>query len=385
MTLIRRLGAGLTATLLVLAGPARAQLAVSANDGKQVLADGVQVVPVAPKPDSVSVIDLSARPPRLLGSVAAPTSVIGPPSSVAVAPDESFALVTSARKLSPEDPTAIVADDRVSVVALNGGTPRLTATLRAGAGASGVSINPAGTLALVANRAEGTVSVFAIAGGSLTPAGKVRIGPESSAPAMVVFFDGGRRALVSRDGDHRISLLAIDGARVTVEPAVLAAGLRPYQIDTAGPRRFAVVGNIGGGGRDVDTLSLIDLAKPVPRVVDTAAVGLTPEGVKMSPDGRYVATTVNNGSNASPASPRYHQNGLLQVWRTADGHLVKAAQAATGGWGQGIAWSTDGRRLLVQCMVGERIEAFAFDGRRLRRTAVLPMPAGPAAIRTAER
>jgi DNA-binding beta-propeller fold protein YncE len=79
-------------------------------------------------------------------------------------------------------------------------------------------------LALVANRAEGTVSIFKIAGLTVTAAGKVRIGDEKSAPAEPIFFDGGKRALVSRDGDHRISVLSLNGAEATVLPQTLAGG-----------------------------------------------------------------------------------------------------------------------------------------------------------------
>jgi DNA-binding beta-propeller fold protein YncE len=364
---------------------ASAEIAVSANDGKQVLADGVQVVPDVRQPDSISIIDLSATPPRLVSTLEIPTSVIGPPGSVAVAPDESYALVTASRRISAHDPTQIVPDDVLTVVDLRSSPLRVRATLHAGAGASGVSINAAGTLALVANRSEGTVSVFSLSGGNATAAGKVRIGEVTSAPAQPMFFDNGRRALVTRDGDHKISLLSIDGSEVTLAPQTIASGLRPYQVDTAGPRRYAIVANIGGGGRDTDTISLIDLAPPVPRVVDTAAVGLTPEGVKMSPDGRYAAVSVNNGSNAAHSSPLYHATGLLQIWRIGNGKLQKVAEAPVGGWGQGIVWTQDARTLLVQCMIGQHIEVFTFDGRRLRHTAQLKMPAGPAGIRTAER
>jgi hypothetical protein len=200
---------------------------------------------------------------------------------------------------------------------------------------------------------KGTVSLFTIVDGVVTPAGKVTVGDPDSSPAMVIFFDGDRRALVSRDHDHRIVQLSLEGATATLTPVSLAAGLRPYQIDTDGPRRFAVSGNIGGGGRDVDTISLIDLAPAVPRVVDTVAVGLTPEGLKMSPDGRYVAVNVNEGSNLSTKAPTYHPQGLVQVWRIDGQRLVKVAQAPVGAWGQGIAWSRDSRRLLVQSMVGQ--------------------------------
>lgn len=361
-----------------------AEIAVSANDGKQILEDGVQIVPITPRPDSITLIDLAARPPRVLGSLEVPTSVIGPPGSVAVAPDESYALVTASRRISTRDPRQIEPDDLLTVIDLKAQPPRVSATLHAGAGASGVAINPAGTLALVANRSEGTVSVFALEGGRARPVSKVRLGDPISAPAQPIFFDGGRRALVSRDGDHKISLLRIDGEMVTVATETIAAGLRPYQLDTAGARRYAVSANIGGGGRDVDTISLIDLSAVVPRVIDSVAVGLTPEGIKMSPDGRYVAVNVNNGSNASSRSPQYHLHGVLQIWRIEAGKLVKVTETSVGGWGQGIVWSKDGRTLLVQAMVGNLIEAFSFDGRELRRSATLDMPTGPAGIRTAE-
>jgi DNA-binding beta-propeller fold protein YncE len=364
--------------------PALAEIAVSANDGKQVLHDGQQVVPSPRQPDSITLIDLSAKPPRLLASIPVPASVIGPPASVAVAPDESYALVTASRRLAERDPTQIEPDDLVTVVDLKTSPPRVRQTLHAGAGASGVSINPSGTLALVANRSEGTVSVLTLSNGEIRHAGKVTLGEPASAPAQPIFFDNGRRALVTRDGDHKISMLLIDGDKVSVAPTALAAGLRPYQIDTAGPRRYAAVAMIGGGGRDVDTISLIDLAPTVPEVVDTVAVGLTPEGIKMSPDGRFVAVNVNNGSNASPTSVHYRAQGLLQVWRIDERRLVKVTQVEVGGWGQGIAWSKDSRSLLVQCMVGDIIDVFGFDGRRLRPAGKLNLPAGPAGIRTAE-
>lgn len=360
--------------------PAQAQVAISANDGKQVLADGVQVVPDRPPADNITVLDL--RSLRVLATLPVPTSVIGPPSSVAIAPDGSFALVTAARKISPTDSKAIVPDDLVSVIAL-GPSPHVTATLHAGAGASGVSISPAGDLALVANRAEGTVSVFAIRGSALSKTQTLTLGEPKSAPAMPTFYAGGSRALVTRDGDHRISILTIEGGTARLLPETLAPGLRPYEITTAGDRRYAVSANIGGGGRDMDTLALIDLGGPLPRVIDVVATGLTPEGVRMAPDGRHVAVNVNNGSNAPASSPLHSPSGRLQVWKVEDGHLRLVATARIGGWGQGVAWSRNGRRVFAQSMIEKRLEAFAFDGRRLEPIGTLPLEPGPAAIAVA--
>lgn len=366
------------AFLLCLAAlPVQAQVAISANDGKQILVNGVQTVPAQPLADSVSILSLDRL--RVVATVAAPTSVIGPPSSVTVAPDGSFALVTASRQVIDGQ---LVPDDRVSVIALTG-TPRVTATLHAGAGASGVAINPAGTLALVANRSEGTVSVFTIADSVLTKTATLTLGDAKSAPAQPIFYDGGKRALVTRDGDHRISILAIDGETVRLLPETLAPGLRPYEITTAGDRAYAVSANIGGSGRDTDTLSLIDLSGPLPRVIDVVAVGLTPEGVRMSPDGRHIAVNVNNGSNAAHESPFYNPAGCLQIWKIEGGRLRFVTEAPIGGWGQAVAWSADGRHVFAQVMVERRIESFAFDGRRLTRGPSLAMPAGPAAMAVA--
>ena len=362
--------------LAALAMPARADIAVSANDGTQVLADGKQVVPSPLGADSASVIAFGGGTLRLVATIAAPASVIGPPRSVAITPDGKYAIVTCARRVRA-DGTDIEPDDRVSVIDL--ASMKLVSSTRAGAGASGVAIDPAGHRVLIANRAAGTLSLFAFANGALTPIATVAVGPATSSPAQPIFYDGGRKALITRDGDHRISLVTVSDAGLSVGDTSLAAGLRPYAIDAAGPR-FAVVGNIGGGGRDVDTISLIDLAGETPAVIDTVAVGLTPEGVRMSPDGRFVAITVHNGS-ALPRSARgWSDHGLLQIWRIAAGRLIKVTETAMGGWGQGIVWSKDGRQILAQAMRDKRIQSFTFDGARLTRGPELALPSGPAAI-----
>ncbi len=79
--------------------PAYAQLAVSANDNKVVNENGKNVVVANAAPDTVSIIDLKSL--KIVGEVQAPTSVVGPPLSVALTPDESYALVTSAQKKDP--------------------------------------------------------------------------------------------------------------------------------------------------------------------------------------------------------------------------------------------------------------------------------------------
>jgi len=371
--------------LLLVPLTAEAQLAVSSNDNKVMLDNGVnKVVPNAP-PDTVTIIDLKVSPPRVVAEIAAPGSVVGPPLSVALTPDESLALVTSSTKLDPNDATKTVPDNRVSVIDLKATPPAVIATLEAGKSPAGVSINRQGTLALVANRSEGTVSVYTIQGKTVTPAGKVTIADEKSGTSHAAFAPDGRMALVTRDGDHKISVLSIDGTKVEYTKRDMNAGLRPYGIDISTNGAFAAVANIGRGQGDVDTVSLIDLKMTPPRVVETISVGQTPEGIKVSPDNQHVAVVVMNGSNKPKSSPFYNDNGKLVMLKVSGSSITKVAEAPIGHWSQGAAFSADGKTVLVGNMVEKDVQVFAWDGQSLRETARIKVNGGSAAIRTAEK
>lgn len=275
------------------------KLAVSANDAKVQLENGVVCAIKNPVPDTVSIIDLSRHPPAIIADVEAPTSVAGPPYAVAVMPDESLALVSAATRVDPSDPTKIISHNLLSVIDLHATPPRVIQTLECGVGASGISINAAGTLALVCNRGEGTISLFTIEGKTLTPAGKLQMGDAraGSSPSHVVITPDGTRALVTRDGDHGLTLLRIDGSKVEVTDRTFYAGFRPYGVDITPDGAAAVVACMGRGQGDVDTVSVIDLRMDPPRTVSTLSVGVTPEGIKLSADGRWCAVVTQEGSN----------------------------------------------------------------------------------------
>jgi len=371
------------AALPLLSFSAVGQIALSANDNKAVLINGVTSVASNPAPDSIDIIDLGVTPPKIIGSLKAPASVVGPPQSVAIARDESYALVTGAFKVDPADAKKVVPNDALSVIDLKASPPTVIATLQAGKAAAGVSINRAGTLALVANRNEGTVSVFTISGKTLTPAGKIDFGNPKAGPSHVAFTPDGKTALVTRDGDHRISVLKIDGNKVEETKPFMVAGFRPYSVSISPKGTVAVLSNQGGGQGDTDLLSVIDMKVNPPRIVDTVSVEQIPEGVTMSPDGKYVAATMQNGSNKPSTHPNYHKGSVLAVYRIDGTKLTLAAKAEFGPWGQGVVWSKDGKTLLAQSMADKSIDVFAFNGKTLKKTGSIKVSGGAAGIRTA--
>ena len=361
------------------------KLAVSANDAKVRIENGVVCAIKNPRPDTVSIIDLTRNPPAIIAEVEVPTSVAGPPYAVALTPDEALALVSAATRVDPADATKIIPHNLLSVIDLKATPPRVIQTLESGAGASGISINAAGTLALVCNRGEGAISVFTIDGKTLTPAGKLTIGDAKSSPSHVVITPDGTRALVTRDGDHGLTMLRINGSKVEVTDRTFHAGFRPYGADITPDGAVAVVACMGRGQGDVDTVSVIDLRLEPPRTVSTLSVGVTPEGIKLSADGRWCAVVTQEGSNRPAGSPFHHARGKLVVLGLNGTQLTKIAEAPIGGWSQGVAFSADGRTILVQNMVEQNIQVFDFNGSVLRETSQIPLKGGGAAIRTAGR
>ena len=375
-----------SALALAAAPVAHAQMAVSVNDNKAVVDDGTVRAVANPAPDTISLLDLSVFPPKVVAEIDAAGSVQGPPLSVAITPDESLALVTVAQRI---EGGRLVADNRLLVVDIAARPPVVIETLRTGLAPAGVSISASGTFAMVANRGDGTVSLFTIAGRRVTPAGSVLLGNAKSGPSHVAITPDGRRALVTRDGDNRVSFLAFDDKRQLFDTGYsLATGSRPYGIDISRDGLQAVVANIGTGDGKSDTVSLIDIDAKVPAVLHTLAVGQTPEGILFSPSGKHVAVVVMNGSNKQAGSPHYAPNGRLVMLRVDGGKLRRVASARIGKWSQGVAFSPNGRLVMVQNMVEKTIQLLRwqeFDEDLSDTGQVLTMRGGPAAIRTATR
>jgi DNA-binding beta-propeller fold protein YncE len=371
--------------LLALPAAARADIVLSSNDGHTVQDDQKHLV--APKdlhPDTISIIDVAHYPPRITATVDVPGSVVGPPTAAWVANDESWAIVTSATKADAQAKDGMAPDDRVSVVDLTSKPPKITQSLTSGLGATTVRLSPDGKLALIANRSEGTLSVFSVADKTLTAIGKVDLGNKASLPSGIVFAQDGRHALLSRGGDNMVSVLNIDGTKVTVDPRPLTAGMAPYTMDGNAAGTLAVVSNMGRGDGDEDSVSLIDLTSTPFRVVETVGVPPSPEPLKLSPDGKFLAVGAENGTTKPSSHPFHHDKGLLTMFAVEGKTLRRLDQAPIGPWNEAIAFSRDGHTILVQSMADREINVFRWDGHKLKPGKSLVIKdAGPESFATA--
>jgi DNA-binding beta-propeller fold protein YncE len=363
---------------------------VSANDGKVALNDGV-IEYVRGGKDSVTVIDLREDHPKIVAELEVPNSVISPPSNVAISPDGSIILVASARKYEG-DPPKQISDDRLTVIDLRvhsrDGAPAVSTTLKVGKGPAGVAINRSATLALTANRDEGSISLIRLATQKLIS--KVSLGDDKAGPSAAAFTPDGTRALVTLYGvgavptGTKVAILRIRDEKVELTDRLITTGLGPYGLDISRSGNIAVVANLGGGVTgDADVVSVIDLEQDPVRVVNAVSVAPSPEGIKLSPDARFLAVSSVNGTHKARSSAFYRDAGILQIYAVLGTRLEKIAEADSGHWCQGVAWSEDARRLYLQCMVEKEIQIFSFDPSEpanLQRMPSLKVNGGPAGL-----
>jgi len=353
----------LTTVMLLASAPAFADLAISGQDGKQVRAgDGL---PMVPTPDSVATIEFSSsKAPRVIGMINVCSTQMGPPSALAVAPDYSFVLATCPQKFGPDN--KLTAANTVAVIGLDDPTkPKLLETVEAGTGATGVIMNRRATIALVTGVGDDSITLFTIKDRHLTKGGQVKLEAKAE-PRDVLIAPDGKFAYAMRFGDGKVTKLAIKGDQLS-RVADFEVGTQPDGGSISADGRYLFVNDFGGAPsttKGVGATALIDTRTG--KITDAKEVGALPEDVVQSPDGRYAAVVVGNGSATVRNAANYNSVfGKLVIFRRDGGKLVHVTDGQIGHACQGVVWSEDGKRLLVQCSVERDIRVLDFDGNSL--------------------
>jgi len=378
------------AVLLFSAASAQAQLLISGNDEKQRWNDEGKPVLMPPGKDTVSIIDVRNRAkPVIVANLPLMNSVVGPPTNVAITPDQHLALVANSLEwVQDGDGWKTQPDNKVYVIDLTVSPPALMATITVGKQPSGIAINRAGTLALVADRADSAVSVLSIDGKQVRVLDMVALsapGAPSEQPSAVAITPDGKRALVAKFASHKVALLEIDGQKVTYGKYDMAVGLWPYNVQITSNGKLGIAGNSGAMGASdgqIDAAAIIDMEAKPPRVVDQVVVGDGPEGLAVSPAGDYVAVVILNGAGNVPKSAFFHQEHSYVSLLKVDGKKVrKVSQTEVGGLAEGVAFSPDGKYLYVGNFLDSDMDILRLDGNRLVKVGSLKLPGHPASLR----
>jgi DNA-binding beta-propeller fold protein YncE len=305
--------------------------------------DGKPVVNPTGK-DTVQIIDL-AQPeaPKIVATLPLENSIVGPPTNLAISPDGRIALVADSMTVVQDNgANKMVPTDKLWVIDLKANPPALVQTLTLGKQPSGLSFSPKGDLALVCNRADGTISVLKIDGTTVTQTGLVTVSP---GVAQVVFTPDGKHALAVRSPDNKLAILDVDGGTVTYNKVDVPTYAFPYNVVVTPDSKLAITadnGNSGSSDGNADAVSVVDLEGPHPHVIAHITVGDAPEGLAISPKGDLAVVANVNGSNM-PAAWFHHPTASLTVLRIEGKTVTAIKTVQVGAFTEAVAFSPDGR------------------------------------------
>ena len=346
-------------------------------------ADG-KMMTSPPDKDAVVILDIKNREnPKIVATLPLVNSVFGPPVNLAITPDESLALVANSMDwVQEEGKWKGVPGSDIFVIDLKANPPALIATVKGGKQPSGMAINRAGNLALIANRADNSVSVLSISGKEVKVIDTVAIGEQVSA---VAFTPDGKRALVSKNVTNKAAVLDIAGDKVTYSKYDMLVGMFPYNIAITPNGKLGLTANngaLGSADGNIDTVGVIDMEAKPPRVIDEVVVGDGPEGLAISPRGKIAVAMLLRGSNASKSAFFYHRNGSVAVLAIDGMKVKKIAEVEVRGLPEGAVFSPDGKYLYVGNYMDNDISILTVSGTRVKNTGKrVELPGHPASMR----
>ena len=373
--------------LLGLGTSTRAQVMIVGNDQKPKFDDG-KVVMQPSGHDTLSIIDMSNPASlRIVATIPLDNTIVGPPTNLAITPKGELALVAnSVNGVEKDGKWDTVSDNRLFVVDLKANPPAIITTLNLGKKPSGMAINNAGTMALVANRDDGTVSVLSINGKEVKVADTVTIGAGGDSVSAVAITPDGKTALTVKSNVDKVAILAIDNGKVTYDKKNdLPANNFPYNVAITPNGKIALIANTGNGGSsdgNVDTVSVVDLeAKPI-RIVDHITVGDSPEGLVISPKGNLAVTIEASGSNRPKDTWYYHPGGTVSVLRIDSKNVTRVGAVTVGALPEGAAFSADGNYLYVGNFIDSDLSVLRVVGNQITDTGGrFKLPGQPASMR----
>jgi DNA-binding beta-propeller fold protein YncE len=361
----------------------RAQIVISGNENKIELTSGAPKVIKPNAPDSISILDFSKFPPSVEHLTDVPNSVVGPPSNIAITPDRTLALVANSLKADPTNPTNWLPENFVHIVDLTARPARVIGKVTTGRQPSGLSIKPNGKLAIVANRADGTVSVLSIRGREVSPVQTVTVCLPAESASDVAISPDGKLALVSAQKGSYLAVLKISGETVTATGEKLSAYGQPYRVVITPDGELAVTAGQGyGNGMDRDAITVIDLKSKPMRSTHYIPIGVAPESLELSPDGKMLAAVVMNGSNLGPDNPNRSTQGRLVVLTRRGKTFQLGEELPIGRIPEGVAFTSDGKYLVVQCHPDRELWIFSVKRGGLSDTRQrIKVPGMPSSLR----
>jgi DNA-binding beta-propeller fold protein YncE len=368
-----------------------------ADMGATAFADGILARPRPEAVDTLTVVGLPISPdpgPGVItwktpfAQVPVSNSVIGPPTALAVSPNGNAAFVVESRKAAAPGSTTmndLAPGQLITPIDLaDPFAPKVLPGIDIGVKPTAVDVHPDGDLVAVVTATPGRKLVIARCNGAkIDPDGILAwdlIGSPELAkanPVSVAWHPSGRYLAVTVASRNEVVFYEVSrqggaGGLLGIAPwgDPVKVGKHPFMGRFTPDGRHFISSNLHWGddvdgylvGAPAGTLSVIrlsDVPSAVPTgtastpvvthaVVNTATVGISPEGLAISPDGRFVATANLRRSMLPASDPRMQAGSVtLLGFDAASGTLTVHDEATINAMPEGLAFDAAGRHIIV--------------------------------------
>jgi outer membrane autotransporter protein len=251
------------------------------------------------------------------------------PRAAAVSGDQAFTYVTNS------------SSDNVRVI--NTATGAVVQTIAAGTTPVGITLNPAGTMAYVANNsvAANSVSVYSVnsSSGQLTAVTTISTGANSAPRSVAVTPDGSTLYVANQGNSGSNGSISVINTSTNAVTATINTGGQPLGIAINPAGTTAYVTDASN-----QTVRVVNLSTNT--VTATVGTAGTPDGVAVSKTGNffYVANTTN---------------GTIQIFNAGTNSAIGTVSGGT--VARGLVISPDGTTLYGTDSVGNNIREYSIN------------------------
>jgi DNA-binding beta-propeller fold protein YncE len=347
-------------------------------DQKFVLTDGKNKVMENLGIGAVSILDFSVFPPLEKQISDLPCSVIGPPFSVAITPDEKIAIITSAMKVDPNNPSSQIPDNKLNVIDIE--KNKVIQTLVVGNQPTGISIDSSGKFALLCNRADGTISSLSIYNKEVKIAKTLKVCEPNENLCHVAISPDGSFALASMNKSDSILKIFLKDGFPQSHNQCIKSDKGPYGMEFTPDGHFAVIANITS-----NNVTILRIDNNKTEIIQTLELDSLPEGIDISSDGKWLTVCCMNNSSIKPDDMNRRQFGEVVLYKKERERFIKLQSLLIDRIPQSAIFSPDMKYIVVAGYENKRLTFYMFqDGKIENKGVIMNMPGQPCALRIAK-
>jgi DNA-binding beta-propeller fold protein YncE len=236
----------------------------------------------------------------------------------------------------------------------------------------------------VANRAEGTVTLLRIQGKEVRAVETIKVcTPEESVSDIAISPDG-KLALASVQKGGFLAVLRLENGRVEFTGQKISAYGQPYRCVITPDGELAITAGQGfGNGIDHDAITVVDLrAKPMRRFI-TSRLARCRNRSRSVPTANC-SPRGDERSNLAADNPSHTTQGGLEILARRGKNFERVRTIPVGPIPEGVAFTSDGRYLVVQCHPTRELWIFQVEGESVKFTGQrIKVPGMPSSLRAA--